>query len=354
LIASQKQWLSVRNKCTDDKCLIDSYSNRIAALAGNWSESTSDNSCYDLWYQRNLISAQQGYCFESNLGKEVFKGFECSTHSPKFSSDEKKIIEQIKAKEHQLNCNINTTLTKANDSSVSSTSAEVTKIKCSDVTYGTDSYFDKMEELSKKAGLSPDGNFSRYHEDVVKALCSGDMQDVTNSIDGGFVEAKDVNAISKILGISYTVKARSESGKSYGYSKEKFISMGLCSSCADNIAQFYTEKPSSPCGILAKQALEGNPDAVSKLQESPDYCNWEYQEVASPVQETIQPPQPEVQPVTTAPQVVQPSPTINYGNLTDQQKREIAETVDYGSLTEPWVGLNKRHESPIGFLQNPF
>ncbi|MEI6746848.1 MAG: lysozyme inhibitor LprI family protein [Methylococcaceae bacterium] len=35
LIASQKQWLSVRNKCTDDKCLIDSYSKRIAVIVGN-------------------------------------------------------------------------------------------------------------------------------------------------------------------------------------------------------------------------------------------------------------------------------------------------------------------------------
>jgi len=85
----------------------------------------SANDCYDSWYQRNLIFAERGYCFESNLGKEVFKGFECSTHSPKFSADEKKIIEQIKAKEHQLNCNINTALTKTNDSNVSSSSTEV-------------------------------------------------------------------------------------------------------------------------------------------------------------------------------------------------------------------------------------
>ena len=41
LIASQKQWLSVRNKCTDDKCLIDSYSKRIAVIAGNSNVSNS-------------------------------------------------------------------------------------------------------------------------------------------------------------------------------------------------------------------------------------------------------------------------------------------------------------------------
>jgi hypothetical protein len=148
-------------------------------------------------------------------------------------------------------------------------------VKCSDVTYGTGRYMDKMEELSKKAKL-PGDYFNKYHEDVVKALCSGNTEDVTSSIDGGYVEAKEVEAISKILGKPYKVKARSESGKSFGYSKKKFISMGLYPIDADNIAKFYTEKPSSPCGVLAKQALEGNPEAISKLKEQPDYCTWEY------------------------------------------------------------------------------
>ncbi len=146
-------------------------------------------------------------------------------------------------------------------------------IKCSDFPS-----VDKMEVLSKKAGLSPDGDgsFTRYHEDVVKALCSGDMKEVTSSINAGYVEAKDVKAISKILGKPYKVKARTESGKSFGYSKDKFISMGLYPIDADNIAMYYTKKPSSRCGVLAKQALEGNPEAISKLKEQPDYCTWKY------------------------------------------------------------------------------
>lgn len=32
LISTQKKWLSVRNKCTNDQCLIDSYSKRIEAI----------------------------------------------------------------------------------------------------------------------------------------------------------------------------------------------------------------------------------------------------------------------------------------------------------------------------------
>ncbi len=56
LIASQKQWLSVRNKCTDDKCLIDSYSKRIAAISGNSSVSNSSISNFGGAYSGNNLS----------------------------------------------------------------------------------------------------------------------------------------------------------------------------------------------------------------------------------------------------------------------------------------------------------
>jgi hypothetical protein len=56
----------------------------------------------------------------------------------------------------------------------------------------------------------------------------------------------------------------------------KFLSMGLCSACADNVAHFYVNKPQSQCAVLAKGALEGNPDAVEKLQSNPAFCNYDY------------------------------------------------------------------------------
>lgn len=52
--------------------------------------------------------------------------------------------------------------------------------------------------------------------------------------------------------------------------------MGLCSACAGNVAQWYTQRPTSRCGMLAKHALEGDPDAVKELQAFPSYCTWEY------------------------------------------------------------------------------
>lgn len=144
-------------------------------------------------------------------------------------------------------------------------------VKCSDVTYGNTSYREKMEELAKLARLA-DGYYSRYHEGVVSDLCKGDTKGVESLIDSGFVKRSEVEAIKEALGIDN----RSDNGKSYGYSRQKFEDMGLCSACADNVAQHYTKKPNSECGRIAKQALEGNPNAIEKLQTFPVYCEWKY------------------------------------------------------------------------------
>jgi hypothetical protein len=54
----------------------------------------------------------------------------------------------------------------------------------------------------------------------------------------------------------------------------KFLEMGLCSACADNVARYYVEKPSSQCARLAKKALEGNHEAEEALRSFPGYCTW--------------------------------------------------------------------------------
>jgi hypothetical protein len=149
------------------------------------------------------------------------------------------------------------------------------QLSCKDVKYSNPNYHEKMDELAERAGL-PDNYWSRYHEDVVRDLCNGSIKDIDELIDSGFVKPGEAQNIARVLGKAYKPKQRSETGKSYGYSRKRFSDMGTCSACADNIAQYYTKKPDSPCGKLAKQALEGNPDAVNKLVEFPDYCRWKY------------------------------------------------------------------------------
>lgn len=149
------------------------------------------------------------------------------------------------------------------------------QVSCADVTYGNPNYNDKMDELAERAKL-PDSYWNRYHALVVSSLCGGKIEDIDGLIDSGYVKTGEVQNIARVLGKTYKPKKRSESGMKYGDAREKFAKMGACSSCADNIAQYYTTKPGSLCGKLAKQALGGNPEATRKLVEFPDYCTWKY------------------------------------------------------------------------------
>ena len=144
-------------------------------------------------------------------------------------------------------------------------------VPCSSVKYGNDRYHENMEALAKEVGL-PDNYYSRYHEDAVKAICEGQESQLTGLIDAGYVKATEVAALKRVL----VRDDRSDLGKSYESSREKFSSLGLCESCADNVAQYYTRQPASQCGRLARQALEGDPAAVRELQTFPEYCTWKY------------------------------------------------------------------------------
>lgn len=53
----------------------------------------------------------------------------------------------------------------------------------------------------------------------------------------------------------------------------RLLEMGLCSACASNVASLYLKNPNSRCGQLTRKALEGNPVALEKLKEFPDYCS---------------------------------------------------------------------------------
>jgi hypothetical protein len=64
-------------------------------------------SCYDLWYARNAIYDENGYCFKSDLGKETFDNSDCWTSKPKFSKAEWAAILAIKDEEEARGCHVN-------------------------------------------------------------------------------------------------------------------------------------------------------------------------------------------------------------------------------------------------------
>jgi hypothetical protein len=159
--------------------------------------------------------------------------------------------------------------------SLVSCSPMLAQISCQDLKYGGPQYSAKMDDLAKQAEL-PGNSWNRYHESIVRDFCNGDIKGVDKLVDSGMVKAQEAKAIGKVLGKTYKPKVRSEVGKTYESSKPKFVEMGACSACADNIAQYYSKNPESRCGKLAQQALDGNQDAIKDLVAFPDYCKWKY------------------------------------------------------------------------------
>ena len=64
-------------------------------------------SCFDLWYERNSIYDQNGYCFSTDLAQEYFDNDDCWTKRPKFSRAEQRQIEAIKEEEDDRGCRVN-------------------------------------------------------------------------------------------------------------------------------------------------------------------------------------------------------------------------------------------------------
>ena len=64
-------------------------------------------SCYDLWYARNLIYAENGYCFSTSLGRRVVGNYPCWTRNPTLSRAERAQVDAIRARERALGCTVN-------------------------------------------------------------------------------------------------------------------------------------------------------------------------------------------------------------------------------------------------------
>ncbi len=64
-------------------------------------------SCYDLWYERNQIYNDNGFCFKTQLGRETFDNSDCYTSNPRLSRAEQRRVEQIRREEWRRGCKVN-------------------------------------------------------------------------------------------------------------------------------------------------------------------------------------------------------------------------------------------------------
>jgi hypothetical protein len=75
----------------------------LASLAGP----AMATSCYDLWYQRNAIFDENGYCFKTELGQQTFDNSDCWTDTPQLSKAEQKRVDAIRKEERRRGCHVN-------------------------------------------------------------------------------------------------------------------------------------------------------------------------------------------------------------------------------------------------------
>lgn len=68
----------------------------------------STDICDDLWFTRNLVFDRAGYCFNSQLGQEIFDNTGCTTNSPQFSPKDAKLVALVKQREQFWECRATT------------------------------------------------------------------------------------------------------------------------------------------------------------------------------------------------------------------------------------------------------
>ena len=60
--------------------------------------------CSQLWYQRNLIFHNHGFCFQTDRARRIFDTSHCWTRSPNLSAAENRRVQEIQALERQHGC----------------------------------------------------------------------------------------------------------------------------------------------------------------------------------------------------------------------------------------------------------
>ncbi len=65
---------------------------------------TPEQECQKLKDDYNIIYASKGFCFKDPEAKAKFGNENCYTSKPKFSEKEQRRLDEIKARQKELNC----------------------------------------------------------------------------------------------------------------------------------------------------------------------------------------------------------------------------------------------------------
>jgi len=83
-------------------------------LATAPSAAVADRICDELWFSRNWVMDQAGYCFGSALGRALFDNADCTGQQVTLTPAQTAFVTEIRHRETALGCSVNTAQTTLN------------------------------------------------------------------------------------------------------------------------------------------------------------------------------------------------------------------------------------------------
>ncbi len=136
----------------------------------------------------------------------------------------------------------------------------------------SDMHEEFMEKLA--ADSSYENGADRYFSAFVSDLCVGILDDAKQYVSNAQIPIKSAQFIAQYFEIKVEFEEPSAQSKQIESIRQELTSLGICQACAGNAAMYGVIKPNSECGNLVKNALNGDEDAMRKLEEFPAFCEW--------------------------------------------------------------------------------
>lgn len=86
------------------KLLIAGLAGLSTLIGANTLAATPEQECQKLKNDHDVIYASKGFCFKDPEAKAKFGNDNCYTTKPKFSDKEQQRLDEIKARQKELNC----------------------------------------------------------------------------------------------------------------------------------------------------------------------------------------------------------------------------------------------------------
>ncbi|MEE9901439.1 MAG: YARHG domain-containing protein [Acinetobacter haemolyticus] len=87
-----------------NKFTVAAFAGFVALISFSMQASASEQECKKLQDNYNLIYASKGFCFKDADAKAKYGNENCHTTKPKFSEKEQQRLDEIKARQKELNC----------------------------------------------------------------------------------------------------------------------------------------------------------------------------------------------------------------------------------------------------------